>query len=88
MLAFCYSLPNAGDVIKGKVYENDYALYIDLFDYPHSAAILAESVQMHMDRYFKYRDKLVGKTVKVKVIRVDYTKGYIDVNYKRMCRHQ
>ncbi|ALF05027.1 truncated eIF2 alpha-like PKR inhibitor [Vaccinia virus] len=30
----------------------------------------------------------IGKTVKVKVIRVDYTKGYIDVNYKRMCRHQ
>ncbi|ATB55082.1 V043; CPXV-BR_043 V043 [Cowpox virus] len=88
MLAFCYSLPNAGDVIKGRVYENDYALYIDLFDYPYSAAILAESVQMHMDRYFKYRDKLVGKKVKVKVIRVDYTKGYIDVSYKRMCRHQ
>ncbi|AYN64602.1 putative K3L protein [Orthopoxvirus Abatino] len=88
MLAFCYSLPNAGDVIKGKVYENNYALYIDLFDYPYSPAVLAESVQMHMNRYFKYRDKLVGKTVKVKVIRVDYTKGYIDVNYRRMCRHQ
>ncbi|AQQ12904.1 interferon resistance protein [Cowpox virus] len=88
MLAFCYSLPNVGDVIKGRVYENDYALYIYLFDYPHSEAILAESVKMHMDRYVEYRDKLVGKTVKVKVIRVDYTKGYIDVNYKRMCRHQ
>lgn len=32
-----------------------------------------------MDRYVEYRDKLVGKTVKVKVIRVDY-KGCVDIN--------
>ncbi|QED21274.1 IFN resistance [Borealpox virus] len=82
----CYLMPNTGDVIKGKIYEaTKYGgLYIDLFDYPYTA-ILAESANMKIGRYIKYRDKLVGKTAEVIVIRVDYTKGFIDVNYRSMC---
>ncbi|AOP31512.1 ifn resistance protein [Skunkpox virus] len=81
MLTFCYSLPNEGDVIKGKIFEKNNALYVDLPDY-HNKAILEESIRMHAQRYNKYRDKLLGKIVNVVVVRVDYAKGYIDVRYR------
>ncbi|AFB76919.1 interferon resistance protein [Cotia virus SPAn232] len=80
MLAFCYALPNVGDIVTGEIYEHNYALYIKLIN-TDIVAILEESVKMNAQKYFKYRDKLIGKTVKVRVVKVDYTKGYIDVTH-------
>ncbi|AOP31723.1 ifn resistance protein [Volepox virus] len=82
MLTFCYSLPDEGDVVKGKIFEkhNAVALYVDLPEY-HTEGLLIESIRMNLQRYNKYRDKLLGKTVNVTVVRVDYAKGFIDVRY-------
>ncbi|AKJ93664.1 ifn resistance protein [Raccoonpox virus] len=82
MLTFCYSLPNVGDVLTGKIFERSYALYVELPEY-HNSGILVESVNMNLQRYYKYRDKLLGKIVSVTVVRVDYAKGFIDVRHSR-----
>ncbi|ABI99007.1 EIF2a-like PKR inhibitor [Deerpox virus W-1170-84] len=77
-LAFCYVFPEIDELTKGIVILKNGELYVKLIDYGLDGFII-DYWNVNQERFEKIRKKLVGKVIKVKVIRTDKVKGYIDV---------
>ncbi|AAL69749.1 SPV010 eIF2 alpha-like PKR inhibitor [Swinepox virus] len=78
-LAFCYGLPNINDITQGIIFVRNNIFYSYLTDYAMEACIL-NYINIRADKIEDLKKSLVGKTISVRVIRVDVLKGYIDVS--------